>query len=142
MSYISKIQLLSALKKIAIPQYVYHGSAPDDILDILMHGLLTRNDRDGISVSTKYERAKDWAGLKRYNEVIVFRIPSKNLKRFEPENAYPADPKYDFTTDKAISPNLLEVKEGSKWLRLIDKYSELLSDDEYKEWISRYGQDQ
>src|SRR5262245_38857060 len=126
----------TAPKKLRIPEYVYHGTTGDP-LEILIYGLEAREDRDGVSVSTKPERAKWWAGLKR-GDVLLLRIPTNALTGFIPETARPADPRYDFTVDRLINPAYIDVLVGRKWKPMIDVYSEALMDDELEEWKAKW----
>lgn len=117
-------------------KYLYHGTTAD-ILDIFIHGLLAREDREGISVTTKPERAEFWGGLKR-GPVEILRIPSDAVTTMIPENAFPADPRYDFTVDTLISPAFIEVKIGKAWLPMIQAYGHLLEDEELAEWKEKW----
>jgi hypothetical protein len=151
MSFINKVELKYALKKIVESdiktslskpntKYVYHGSGVDDPLDILVNGLIARNDREGISVTTDPKRAKFWGNLKSHS-AYIFQIPTNKLKTFIPENAAPADPKFDFTTDKMIPPTLLKVKEGGKWVPIIDVWGDQLSEEELDAWKEDWNSD-
>jgi hypothetical protein len=124
------------MTKILLPKHVYHGTTADP-LDILLHGLEARDDRDGISVSTSRDRARWWAGLKR-GDVYLLRIPTGVLSTVIPETARPADPRYDFTVDKLISPVHLEVQDGRKWIPMAEAYSEVLLDEELEEWKRKW----
>lgn len=119
-----------------LPKYVYHGTTADP-LDILLHGIEAREDRDGVSVSTSPDRARWWAGLKR-GDVYLLRIPTESLSVFIPETARPADPRYDFTTDRIISPAVLEVRQSGRWMPMAEAYSEVLLDEELEEWKRKW----
>jgi hypothetical protein len=127
--------------------WAYHGSVADP-LEILMHGIevderkKSLGRRSGVSVSTDSGRALWWGSMKR-GDVRLYRAPLRALVRLEPENAWPADPSLDFTTDDVIPPTILEIydeQEGT-WSPFVDTFSEILwADDEARaEWEERWG---
>lgn len=118
----------------------YHGSIGDP-LDLLLHGLVARQDREGLSFTTTAARALHWAKLKDPDiDVVVLRVDARHLGRLTPENAWPAEPEKDFTSEhQKISPAVLQVRDGKEWVPLIDVYGELLDDREIKAWNKRWG---
>jgi|ERR1035437_5125898 hypothetical protein len=118
--------------------YVYHGTAPDDILNILLFGLECREDRDGISVTLESKRAKRWAGLKTGSNQFLLRIPSSELTQCVADNLTPADPELDFIVQKQISPVVIEIKDGRKWISLFELYGYMFSEEERSDWNNRW----
>jgi len=119
------------------PRWYYHGTAPDDILDVAQWGLLAREDRDGVSVTTDPERAEFWGGLKAggRREVVVLRIPASALPDLTPEDAAPAEPDKDFTGPRQIPPEDIEIRKDGSWEPILDAYGEFLDpDDPYSEY--------
>lgn len=119
------------LQKAAARGWYYHGSAPDDILDIAQHGLLARGDREGVSVTTTPGRAVFWARLKAPRDedrdrIVVFRMPASAVGPLEPEDAAPAEPDKDFTARPPIQPESLQIRHGGEWVPLLDVYGEFL----------------
>lgn len=109
-------------------RHFFHGCAADDILDVCLHGLLARDDRAGVSVTTTEAKARFWMGLKhRCREPHVLRIAAEHLPDLTPENAAPARPDEDFTAGRQILPEHLEIREGGKWVPLLEAYAEILS---------------
>lgn len=119
------------LQKAAARGWYYHGSAPDDVLDIAQWGLLARGDREGVSVTTTPGRAVFWAKLKAPRDedrsrIVVFRIPASAVGPLEPEDAWPAEPDKDFTARGPIEPENLQIRAGGGWTPLLDVYGEFL----------------
>jgi hypothetical protein len=118
-------------------KYLFHGTTADP-LDVLLRGLVAREGRPGISLTTTARRAKDWADLKS-DVTWVARVAISDLGALIPEDAWPAEPDKDFTTRaKTISPAVLEVAVGRRWTSLIDAYGELLDDDELSAWHAKW----
>jgi hypothetical protein len=120
-------------------RYLYHGSAAPDILDVLLDGLQAREDRAGISLTTSRARARWWASLKG-REVYLLRLIAPGPATLIPEDAYPAEPEFDFTyTAGTISPILLQVYADGHWTSLLDRFGEALSEDELADWQERWS---
>ena len=115
--------------------YLYHGCAAPDILDVLLFGLQPGAARRGVSLTTSRSRARWWAGLKG-REVHLLRLPTPSP--LHPEDAFPADPQFDFTYPSSISPTLLQIYASGSWVSLLDCFGEALSDDELADWHGRW----
>ena len=118
--------------------YLYHGCAAADILDVLADGLIVGEGRSGVSLTTTAARARWWGRLKgRTVHVLRISPPPADLT---PEDAWPADPALDFNSPTSIPPTSIQVYDshGRRWESLFEHYSEALSDDELAAWQARW----
>ena len=119
-------------------RYLYHGSGAFDILDILLYGLQIGEGRNGVSLTTSRSRARWWAGLKG-REVHLLRLSAPPDALLTPEDASPADPRFDFTYAHDISPALLQIYADGHWESLFERFGFLLSEEEAEAWQERWS---
>ena len=120
-------------------RYLYHGSGAPDILDILIRGLEPGDGRRGVSLATSVARARWWGSLKG-GDVHILRLLAPPDSLLDPEDAFPADPRTDFTyLDGTISPTRLQIQADGRWQGLLDRFGFLLSEEELDSWNEHWA---